>query len=252
MKTLSEIALRLKQQVARAKVRQEDLRVQSGISRQTLTNVLSGMADYRMTTLLSIADRLGLELVFVPKVAAPALEAGETRPPIVKTAVQAAQDRVMERVRLTAGAKAKGLTQSTALPFGHSTTRHLHRAEAGGAGIPPDFPSTPHLASLAGAQPKLAVRLVNGQYVVGLTPEELQARFDLCEDLVGQLVAYCRRKQAEHPGWSQEELLSKVADALRAKAAAGEEGWDLSEAERSWVLGKVRLRLGAPHKQSQK
>lgn len=99
------------------------------------------------------------------------------------------------------------------------------------------------LAALAGAQPKLPARLVNGQYVVGFTPDELKVRFESCQGLVEQLVSYCRRKQAEHPEWSQEALLSKVAKAVRTKAAAGEEAWDLSEAELRWVLDKVSEQL---------
>lgn len=110
------------------------------------------------------------------------------------------------------------------------------------ASVPPDFPRTPLLASLAGAQPKLPARSVDGQYVVGFTHDELKARFELCQDLVEQLAPYCRRKQAEHPEWSQEQLLSKVAKSIRAKAAAGEEGWNLSEAELQWVLARVSER----------
>lgn len=111
------------------------------------------------------------------------------------------------------------------------------------ASVPPDFPRTPSLAAVAGAQPKLPARSVDGQFVVGFTHDELKARFELCEDLVEQLNSYCRRKQAEHPDWSQVEVLSKVAKAVRAKAAGGEEGWELSVAEQRWVLDKVSERL---------
>ncbi|MNR71261.1 hypothetical protein D3C71_18760 [compost metagenome] len=92
MKTLSELAATLREQVKRLNFKHEDLRHQAGISRQTLTNVLSGRADYRVTTLLTLADRLGLELVMVPKTAAAALEQGTSRPAVVRTAVQAAME----------------------------------------------------------------------------------------------------------------------------------------------------------------
>lgn len=116
-------------------------------------------------------------------------------------------------------------------------------AHADDASVPSDFPKTPLLAALAGAQPKLPARLVNEQYVVGFTEDELRARFDICQDLVDQLGPYGRRKQTEHPEWTPEGLVAKVAKAVRAKAAAGEEGWDLPEPELRWVLDKVSEQL---------
>jgi hypothetical protein len=103
--------------------------------------------------------------------------------------------------------------------------------------VPADFPRPPLLAAIAGAQPKLPARVVDGAYVVGLTPEELRVRWELCEDLVDQLVPYCQRKRTERPEWSQEQLLSKVATAVRGK------GWDVSEPELQWVVGRVAATL---------
>lgn len=107
------------------------------------------------------------------------------------------------------------------------------------ASVPSDFPRTVLLTALPGAQPRLPARLVDGQYLVGFTQDELRSRFDICQDLIEQLVPYCRRKHAENPEWSQVEVLSKVAKAVRGKAAAGEQAWDLSEPELRWVLDKV-------------
>lgn len=95
----------------------------------------------------------------------------------------------------------------------------------GANGVPTDFPRIPPLASLAGAQPKLAARRIDAEYWVGLTPEELQVRFELCQDLVEQLVPYCRKKRAEQPQWPLEHLLEKVSSAFCRK------GWDLSKPE---------------------
>lgn len=103
--------------------------------------------------------------------------------------------------------------------------------------VPTDFPRPPLLAAIAGAQPKLPARVVDGAYVVGLTPEELRVRWELCQDLVDQLVPYCERKRTERPDWSQEQLLSKVATAVRGK------GWDVSEPELQWVVGRVGAAL---------
>ena len=100
MTTLSQIATILRQQVKQHKSTQEALRKNVGISRQTLTNVLSGNSDFKVTTLLAIADRLGLDVIILPKTAARGLEDELTpRPPIVKTTVQAALDRLQERIR---------------------------------------------------------------------------------------------------------------------------------------------------------
>ncbi|OYU44721.1 MAG: hypothetical protein CFE44_11435, partial [Burkholderiales bacterium PBB4] len=50
--------------------------------------------------------------------------------------------------------------------------------------VPEDFPRDPFPAALAGSQMKLAARLIDGRYVVGLTDEERYGRFLMCSDLV--------------------------------------------------------------------
>jgi len=82
--------------MSRLKITQAALGHDAGISRRTLTNVLSGTSDYKVTTLLAVADRLGLEIVVLPKEAARGLESAAFTPtaPKVRTAVQAALDRL--------------------------------------------------------------------------------------------------------------------------------------------------------------
>lgn len=73
MKSISEVSSALKSALSdpnAPKLTQQALRTSAGISRQTLANVLKGTEDYRLSTLLSLADRLGLELLLVPKEAA--------------------------------------------------------------------------------------------------------------------------------------------------------------------------------------
>lgn len=96
MATLSGLATRFRQQMARLKITQQTLGKEAGISRRTLTNVLSGTSDYKVTTLLAVADRLGLEVVVVPKEAARGLEAEAFTPtePKVSTAVQTALENL--------------------------------------------------------------------------------------------------------------------------------------------------------------
>jgi transcriptional regulator with XRE-family HTH domain len=55
---------------------QAQLREQAGVSQRTLTNVLSGREDFKLSTLLAVADRLGLDVVLVPRAASAAVDAG--------------------------------------------------------------------------------------------------------------------------------------------------------------------------------
>lgn len=106
--------------------------------------------------------------------------------------------------------------------------------------VPPGFPRTPDAGSVSGAQPKLLVRKVGEQYLTSFTDDELQSRFDMCDDLLIQLLPYCRRKAAEHPEWSSEQLLLRVAHSLRSK------GWDLTEAEVKWLIEQLEAVLRQP------
>jgi len=93
MKTYTEVAKVLRNAIAHRKVSQAQLREEAGISKRTLTNVLSGEEDFKMSTLFTLADRLGLEMVLVPKGAAQAVSAGAVTQPVVKSRVQKALER---------------------------------------------------------------------------------------------------------------------------------------------------------------
>lgn len=93
MRTLQQIADALLGQLKRTRMSQQALRREVGVSRQTLTNVFSGSQDYKLTTLLAVCDRLGLDLVLVPR------ELGESAAdspsaPAVRNVVQAALDQL--------------------------------------------------------------------------------------------------------------------------------------------------------------
>jgi transcriptional regulator with XRE-family HTH domain len=94
MNTVGEISQALRAHIARRGITQARLRADAGVSQRTLTNVLSGAEDFRLSTLLALADRLGLELLLVPKGAVPALDAGQTSEPLVTSRVAAALQRV--------------------------------------------------------------------------------------------------------------------------------------------------------------
>lgn len=108
--------------------------------------------------------------------------------------------------------------------------------------VPDEFPREPYGASLAGAQPKITVRLDGGRYHVGLSDDELLERYQACEDLAQQLASYCVRKQSENPSWSREFNLSRARNGVAQKVARGL--WDISGAELSWVMSRVQQMLG--------
>jgi predicted XRE-type DNA-binding protein len=94
MKTHAEIAQILRKAITHRHVAQARLRDEAGVSQRTLTNVLSGHEDFKVSTLFALLDRLGLEMALVPKEAVQAVAAGPVTQPVVKSRVQGALDRV--------------------------------------------------------------------------------------------------------------------------------------------------------------
>lgn len=105
--------------------------------------------------------------------------------------------------------------------------------------VPPDFPRETMPGAVTGVQPKLLARLIDGEYVVGMTDAELHERYVMCHDLVEQLVAYCRRKAAENGGWTHAQILERVRKGTLQKARE----WQLSDNEVKWLLGQVSKQL---------
>ncbi|MDN5843093.1 MAG: helix-turn-helix transcriptional regulator [Alcaligenaceae bacterium] len=103
MATIQKLSGKLRRQLSILKTTQAALRERAGLSRRTMTNVFSGEADFKVSTLLAVADELGLDVVLVPKDAARAidLDLSPTAPKVL-TGVQAALDRLAQ-----AGPKAK-------------------------------------------------------------------------------------------------------------------------------------------------
>ncbi|MFM0475668.1 hypothetical protein [Paraburkholderia strydomiana] len=79
---------------------------------------------------------------------------------------------------------------------------------------PDDFPRDVTPASLSGAQPKLAARLIDGKFIVGQTDDERHERWAVCEDLAQQLVAKAQKDAAKHPLHSREETLQRIKQAV--------------------------------------
>jgi len=90
MKTLQQLADTLRTHIARLNFTQQELADAAGVSRQTLSKVLSGRADLRLTTLFALADRLGLEVLLVPQEIAQGLDTDAVAKPRVQNIVEAA------------------------------------------------------------------------------------------------------------------------------------------------------------------
>lgn len=93
--------------------------------------------------------------------------------------------------------------------------------------IPDDFPKEPSPGVVTGAHPKLLVREKDGRYYIGLTDNELQTRYEVCEDLARQLSTYTLRKMLGSGG-SLADAFAKVERSVKGKVSAGE--WDFSPA----------------------
>lgn len=106
--------------------------------------------------------------------------------------------------------------------------------------VPSDFPREEVLGAVSGTQPKLLLRMNDdGTYgPVRPSDAELQARFEVAEDIVGQLHAYFLRKQSENPDWTDEHNLERIGRGLASKVSEGK--WPFSEAEQSWIMDRLR------------
>lgn len=84
MQTLAEMASLLEQERQRLRLTYEELGDAAGLSRVATTSVVQGRAAPKLTTLMALAGKLGLELVLVPKQVAAGLQpdrdAGAPRP----------------------------------------------------------------------------------------------------------------------------------------------------------------------------
>lgn len=105
--------------------------------------------------------------------------------------------------------------------------------------VPDDFPASAPPGAVPGAQPKLGVREDEGVF----TDDEASARagrYDICQDLVHQLVAYAEHKRAAKPDVELSKLVAQVLSQVHKKQF----GWGLSPAEAGWIAGRVKAHFG--------
>ncbi|MBB3193175.1 hypothetical protein [Roseateles terrae] len=93
MNSIPEISAALRSQLQQSGRTGQSLREAAGLSRQTFANVMGGENDFKLSTLLALADRLGLELLLLPKGAARGLAPEDEGGPVVETLVDLARQR---------------------------------------------------------------------------------------------------------------------------------------------------------------
>ena len=106
--------------------------------------------------------------------------------------------------------------------------------------IPADFSARGTMASISGAQPKLALVEVEGRYYPeGATPDDRRAQYEMCEDLAHQGVVYCQRKLAEG-------VVADPAAAMK-RLHKGLQGKDWCSAQQNvWIVRRVAILLSWP------
>ena len=109
MKTLSEVASRLEDERRRLMLDYQALAERTGLTPLSVRNVLQGRSAPRITTLMAIADQLGLEVLLLPKVVAAGLQPYSVQEP-APPALSRVDRIVAETSQLAAagGKKAKG------------------------------------------------------------------------------------------------------------------------------------------------
>ena len=92
MNSIPEISATLRGHLQQSGRTGQSLREAAGLSRQTFANVMGGEHDYKLSTLLALADRLGLEVLLLPKGAGRGLMP-DASGAVVETLVDLARER---------------------------------------------------------------------------------------------------------------------------------------------------------------
>jgi len=106
--------------------------------------------------------------------------------------------------------------------------------------IPADFPHERRGGSHAGGQPTLAVcpDATTGAYTDGTSEAEVQVRYEICADLVDQLVTKCQKNRAtKYAALSEVQILERLLAQLLGTQ------WG-SDAEMHWVIRRAAFELG--------
>src|SRR4051812_1785683 len=106
--------------------------------------------------------------------------------------------------------------------------------------IPDDFPRELTIASVAGLQPKLALRYdsASGRYTNKASDVDFIERYEICSDLVSQLAEKCRRNRTtKYAAMSEVQILERLLAQLL------DTSWGTT-AEMKWVIRATATELG--------
>lgn len=96
--------------------------------------------------------------------------------------------------------------------------------------IPLNFPSDSYASALSGAQPKLAMVLIDGKYYPeGDTPTQKLERYLMCEDLAQQGLEYCKRKIKDSTVADPNAAMLRLFSGLQSK------DW-CTPAQKKWIV----------------
>lgn len=104
---------------------------------------------------------------------------------------------------------------------------------------PQDFPRVTERGAVGGAVTKFVAREIGGTYLVGDTHSEHRERYVACCSLVSDLIAYCRKKQAQDPSWTAAALHNRVTEGLKKSPEL-----ELTPAELLWVMRELSTAMG--------
>jgi transcriptional regulator with XRE-family HTH domain len=97
MKTLSEVGARLQDAKSDRNVSQKELARRTGLTPVTLRGVFNGATDARISTIMTLADELGLELLLVPKVISRSIVSHHGTVTPVKSRIAGILDKKIEK-----------------------------------------------------------------------------------------------------------------------------------------------------------
>lgn len=132
-----------------------------------------------------------------------------------------------------------GVREGRSLVYSAPPDSVPHSTSPGPADVPDDFPASVPQGIVPGSQPKVGVLEEAGVFTNDGAAARAE-RYDICQDLVNQLVAYTEHKRAEKPDMEVGKLVTQVLAQVRKKQF----GWGLSPAEAEWIAIRVRNHIG--------
>ncbi len=102
------------------------------------------------------------------------------------------------------------------------------------AAVPGDFPRYPFTTAPGGTQKQSPARLIDGKYVVGLTPLEQLEHHYVYLDFMNRLIAYAHGRRDQRSEVPLVEIVDEIVSHMSLQ------GWNLSKAGQEWVAKQLR------------